>query len=208
MAFQVRAQQRIAAERRGPQHDIAFGNGAGVARRQQQILAAFAGISPGWAGVLQRHLPDVDDVAVERSVVAGRRNLQHDRSGILGVEERHEIDRVRIGRERLVVPVERTRPVDDLVHLAGRLGEHLLQHQVVIDRRHAPVHGLDRAALDGAAGKVIGGRFCACADVAYINASADSSSFVMVRYLTLVELMPTWLVGRLYRKAARGIVNE
>ena len=156
MAFQVRAQQRVAAERRGPQRDIALGNGAGVARRQDQILAAFARVGAGGTRVLQRHLPNVDDVAVERSVVARRRNLEHDRSGILGVEERHEVDRVRIGRERLVVPVERARPIDDLVHLARSLGEHLLQHQVVIDGRHAPVDGLDGAALDRALGELVG----------------------------------------------------
>jgi hypothetical protein len=42
------------------------------------------------------------------------------------------------------------------MHLAIGLGEHLLEHEVVVDRRDAPDDGLDGAALDGAAGEVFG----------------------------------------------------
>ena len=112
-------------------------------------------------GIFERHLPDVDDVGVERSVSIAGRHVDERSDRILGVEERHEVDRVRIGRERLVAPVERTAPIDDLVHLAVRLAEHFLQHQVVIDRRHAPDHGFDGAALGGTLRELIGCR-CLC----------------------------------------------
>ena len=45
--------------------------------------------------------------------------------------------------------------------LARSLGEHLLQHQVVIDGRHAPVDGLDGAAFDRALGELVGISVCA-----------------------------------------------
>ena len=54
---------------------------------------------------------------------SGRRDLDHHRP-VLGVEERHEVDDVGIGRQRLVLPVEQAGPVDDLVGLAAEL-QHL-----------------------------------------------------------------------------------
>jgi hypothetical protein len=96
----------------------------------------------------QRHLPGVHDGAVDHTVIGGR-NFQHHGTGILGVEERHQIDHVGIRCERLVLPVWKARPVDDLVGLAAEL-EHLLVHEVVIDRRHAPDDRLDSAPFDRA----------------------------------------------------------
>jgi hypothetical protein len=63
--------------------------------------------------------------------------------------EGHEVDGVRIWRQRLVIAVERPRPIDDLIFLAADPDE-LLEHEVVVDRGHAPDHGLDCAGLDQA----------------------------------------------------------
>ena len=97
----------------------------------------------------------VHDAAVEHAIV-GRRNLQHDWPDILRIEERHEIDHVRVGRERLVPPVQQTGPKEDLVELALHLADHLLVHEVIVDHRHAPDDGFDRAAVDGAVGDLLG----------------------------------------------------
>jgi hypothetical protein len=80
--------------------------------------------------ILQRHLPGVHDGAVDYTVIGGR-NLQNHGTGVLGVEERHQIDHVGIRCERLVLPVRQARPVHDLVGLAAEL-EHLLVHEVVM----------------------------------------------------------------------------
>ena len=87
---------------------------------------------------------------VIEAVVVRRRNLQHHRPDVLRVEERHEVDRVGVGRERLVLPGQRPRPVDDLVEVAARPVDHRLEHELVVDRRHAPDDGLDGAAVQGA----------------------------------------------------------
>jgi hypothetical protein len=70
------------------------------------------------------------------------------------IEERHEVDRIGVRRQRLVHPVERTAPIDDLINLGLRLSQHFLPHQFVVDGGHAPDHGLDGAARDGTAGQV------------------------------------------------------
>src|SRR5215207_1382394 len=105
MAFQVGANQCVASPGAWSQRDIAFGYGAGIAGRQHQQLDAFALVDSEKSGVLLWLLPDVDDVGVERAVRARRRDVEHDRPRALGVEERHEIKRVGIGRESLVLPV-------------------------------------------------------------------------------------------------------
>jgi hypothetical protein len=51
--------------------------------------------------------------------------------------------------QRLVLPVRKARPVDDLVERAF-CPQHGLDHAVEVNDRHAPVDGLNRAALDGA----------------------------------------------------------
>ena len=75
-------------------------------------------------------------------------------SAYLRVEKRQKIERLGIRCQRLVVPVEGTAPINDLVDRALGLVEHLLEHQVVIGRRHAPDDRLDRTALDGTLGEV------------------------------------------------------
>jgi hypothetical protein len=95
-----------------------------------------------------------DDVAVEGAVFIAGRKVEDDGT-ILGVEEDHEIEGVRIGCQRLVVPIKRASPIDDLADFAGRLGEHLLKHQVIVDRWHAPDHRFDSATLDSAIGKLL-----------------------------------------------------
>lgn len=152
VALEVRTEERVAAPRSGPQRLVVVGNGAVVDGRQHQELGARALVDPEEARVLERDLPDVDDVGVQRAIRAGGRDLDHDRAHVLRAEEAHEIERVGVRRERLVMPVERTAPVDDLVHLAGRLGQHLLEHQVVVDHGHAPDRSLDPATGDGGEG--------------------------------------------------------
>jgi hypothetical protein len=70
---------------------IAIGNFFRVAGRQHQELDARALIDSEQPRILQRLLPDVDDVAVERTVGACRRDFDHDRPDIPGVEKRHEV---------------------------------------------------------------------------------------------------------------------
>ena len=94
-------------------------------------------------------------LALSDAVGARRADFDHDGPDIPSVEERHEVERVRIGRQGLVAPIERPTPVDHLVHLARGLGQHFLEHEVVIDDRHAPDRGFDRAALDGALGQLV-----------------------------------------------------
>ena len=120
--------------------------------RQDQVFPALAFVDASRTYILQRHLPGVHDGAVDYTVIGGR-NLQHHGTGVLGVEERHQIDHVGIRCERLVLPVRQAPPVDDLVGLAAEL-EHLLVHEVVIDGRHAPDDRLDSPTLDVATGVV------------------------------------------------------
>jgi len=58
-----------------------------------------------------------------------------------------KLERVGIWRQRLVFRVEGPAPIDDLTDLAIRLVEHLLNHQVVVDDRHAPDDRFERAPL-------------------------------------------------------------
>ena len=51
-------------------------------------------------------------------------------------------------------PVKRATPTDDLSNLAACLCQHLLKHQIVVDRRHAPDRSLDRATIEHALGKL------------------------------------------------------
>jgi hypothetical protein len=88
---------------------------------------------------------------------SGGRHLNHHRPDILRVEEGHEVDRVRIGRQCLVFPIERARPVDELIDLTFGLSEHLLKHEIVVDRRHSPDNGLNCAPLDGAPAPIASG---------------------------------------------------
>ena len=146
MALQVRPDQRVAAPRIRLQRLIARGHLVFVARRQHQQFDTGALVDAEQSTILERLLPDIDDVGVERAVYTCRRNLDHDRPNIPGVEEGHEIQRVGIGRQRLVLPVQRLAPIDHLVHFPWRLGQHFLQHEIVVDDGHAPDHSLDSAA--------------------------------------------------------------
>src|SRR5262249_34743748 len=74
-----------------------------------------------------------------------------------------------VWRERLVSPVERSTPIDDFTHLAFGLGEHLLTHEVVVDSRHAPYHGLDGPVGHGI---VVQLRWCALRSRTCLHLSA------------------------------------
>ena len=137
------------------QDDVAWRRRAVVARRQDQILAALAFVRSGRTDVCQRRLPGIHDGAGDGAVTC-RRDLQHHRADILGVEERLQIDHVRVRRERLDLPVRQARPVHDLVGLALGAANHRLKHQVEIDRGHVPVDCLDCTPFDGAAGELLG----------------------------------------------------
>ena len=105
----------------------------------------------GWPGpwrdasrtdILQWRLPAIHDTSGDRPVIGGR-NLEHHWSGLRRVKEGHEVDGVGVGRQRLVLPVQQARPIDDLVPAALRLGRHRLVHEIGIHCRHAPNDGLD-----------------------------------------------------------------
>src|SRR5262249_30785970 len=74
-----------------------------------------------------------------------RRQLDHDRSDLLCVVKGHEVNAIRIRRERLVVGVCGSGPVNDLILFTAGLAKHFLTHQIRVDRRHAPDDRLDRA---------------------------------------------------------------
>jgi len=59
--------------------------------RQDQVFPALAFVDASRTYILQRHLPGVHDGAVDYTVIGGR-NLQHHGTGVLGVEERHQIE--------------------------------------------------------------------------------------------------------------------
>ena len=148
-AAQVGAQQGVAGIGVRPQRDVARGNRALVARRQDQVLAARPLVHAGGADILERGLPAVVDAAGDRAL-AGGRDLQDDRADILGVVEGQDVDRVGVGRQRLVLPGQRARPVDDLVELHPGAA-HGLGQKLEVHRGHAPDDGLHRTARDGAA---------------------------------------------------------
>jgi hypothetical protein len=52
-----------------------------------------------------------------RSSRVGRRQVEHDWP-VFGIEEHHEIERVGIGRERLILPIQWATPVDGFADLA------------------------------------------------------------------------------------------
>jgi hypothetical protein len=60
--------------------------------------------------------------------------------------ERHQVDRIRIGRECLVFSTGRSRPLDDLIDLDVCLAEHFLRIRSVLGPTCLD-HGLDPAAL-------------------------------------------------------------
>ena len=120
-----------------------------------RIFAAFALVGARRPDILQRHLPNVHHRPVDHAVV-GRRDFQHHRAGVLGIEERHQINHVGIRSERLVLPVRQARPIDDLIGLTLGAADHRLEHQLRVDRRHAPDDRLDCAPLNGAAGEILG----------------------------------------------------
>jgi hypothetical protein len=73
-------------------------------------------------------LPDIHHRAVDHAIV-GQRDFQHHWTGVLRVEERHQINHVGIRRERLVFPIRQARPIDHLIGLALGAADHRLKHR-------------------------------------------------------------------------------
>ena len=89
---------------RAPQHKVAFlGNLAGVAGRQEKVLAALALIGTGQAEVGDRALPEVIDEADTRP----GRDLEDDRS-LAKIDVHHAVDRGVVGGEPDALGVERS----------------------------------------------------------------------------------------------------
>ncbi len=88
-----------------------------------------------------------------------RWNFEHYWSGVFRVEERHEVNRVGVRGEGLVLPVKETRPVDDPVTTLACLSvmDHRLVHAVEVDRRGPPDDSLDGTSQQRAPGKISGG---------------------------------------------------
>ncbi len=132
-----------------------------VAGRKNEILASLALVDAGGADVFDGGLPAVIDGAGDGAGVGGR-DFEHHGSGVPGVVEGHEVEGVGVGGEGLVLPVEETRPEDDLVAALASLGvvDHGLDHAVEVDGGHAPDDSLDGAAAKGALGEIFGGEAC------------------------------------------------
>lgn len=115
--------------------------------------------APAGPASSKRHLPYVIDIGRERAVLTGGRHIDHE-GAVLRVEERHEINRVRIRCKCLIAA-------------AGL--EHRLKHQLIVHRGHAPDDRLDGAPLEGAAGEIVRGkclRQCGC----WMHATASAAS--------------------------------
>ena len=155
LPLEHRAQQRVALVGVRRHRDVAGGRLVLVVGRHEQVLAALALVDAAGPDVFDGGLPVVHDAAVEHAVV-GWRNLEHDGACVLGAEERHQINHVGVRGECLVPPVEQARPVQHLVEAAADLARHLVDHQLVVDGRHAPDRRLDGASLHSALGEVGG----------------------------------------------------
>src|SRR6185369_6227482 len=140
------------------QSDKSIGHRVFVAGRQDQVFAALSRVDTCWSNILKWRLPDVHDAASDRAAV-GRRDLDNHRTHLRRVEEGHHVDSIRVGGQCLVLPVEQTRPVDDLIPISFRLAHHRLVHEIGIHRRHAPNDSLDCAAVHGPANQ-LGGAEC------------------------------------------------
>jgi hypothetical protein len=105
-------------------------------RGQDEVFAAFALVDASWTNVLDGRLPAIVDRAGDGASVRGW-DFEHDWTDVLRVEEGHEIDRVRVRGQGLVLPVEQARPVDDLVAAIASVGvvDHRLVHAVEVHCR-------------------------------------------------------------------------
>ena len=146
----VRPQQRIGLIRGRRHRDVSLGDIALMVGRQDEVPAARALVDARYSDVFDRGLPAVVDRADDRAGIGGR-DLHHHRTDVCGVEERHEVDGVGVGREGLVLPADRPRPEHDLVGRSTQL-DHLTSHQLEVDRGHTPDHRLDGAAVHGPVG--------------------------------------------------------
>ncbi len=151
-ALDVRAKYGEALIGIRTERDIAFGHGAFMIRRQDQVLAALALVEPRRADILDRILPAIVHAAGDRTAFR-RRNFQHHRP-IPRVVEGVEVDRVGVRRQGLVFVIEQSGPIGHLVRRAACRDEGL-EHQVEIHRGHAPDDRLDRAAIDGSPGDLL-----------------------------------------------------
>jgi hypothetical protein len=120
VTFEVRTKQDVTTEGVGLERDVTSRRLVPVTRRQHEKFSSRAFVDSQQARILERHLPDGDDVPVERSLGAFRRQIEN-HWAVLRVEERHEADRVGVGSECLVVPFHGPPPVNDLIHLPSVL---------------------------------------------------------------------------------------
>lgn len=112
--LQNRTQQCVVLIIVRAQGDVVVGRLVFEIRWIDEVLPALAFIDARWSNVLEGGLPAVKDGPSNRPIVS-RRNLQRDRPRIFSVDERHQVNRVGIGSQRLVFPVGKTGPIDDLI---------------------------------------------------------------------------------------------
>jgi hypothetical protein len=74
--------------------------------RHKRFTTVRCKLLPQQPHVFEGGLPDGDGVAVERAYGFPRRHVNDNRADILRVEERHEVDGVQIGGERLVPAIK------------------------------------------------------------------------------------------------------
>jgi hypothetical protein len=82
-----------------------------VIGRENQKSAALARVDSSRSDIFNSHLPAIHDAAIQSTTFAGRWDLEHDRSRVDRVEERHRVNEVRVRRESLIGRVQEAGPV-------------------------------------------------------------------------------------------------
>ena len=146
---------RVDEVRRRRNDDVAVSAGAGMSRRQEQILAALAGVVAARPDIDERHLPTINRAAEQGDFAACGRDLENHWPAAQ-IEHGEHVGRLIVGGQEFVPRFQRLREVHDLVKVRTNSREALsdAHHR---HRRHAPDRRFDSATFDGAARKVVGG---------------------------------------------------
>jgi hypothetical protein len=129
-----------------------------VIGRENQKSAALARVDSSRSDIFNSHLPAIHDAAIQSTTFAGRWDLEHDRSRVDRVEERHRVNEVRVRRESLIRRVQEAGPVHDLVVPGSASPPGRLIHQLVVDKWHAPDDRLDSPPVQRAVVEIRGAR--------------------------------------------------
>jgi len=123
--LQNAAQQCVAFKNLRSQWNISIGQVVRVTRGKNQTLASFSRVNTRGPDILESALPEVADVPRHRSFIAGGRDLEHHRPDVFRVEERHQVNDAGIRGQGLILPIEKTRPVTNLIEIAAYISKSL-----------------------------------------------------------------------------------